>query len=165
MDLYESRSLDKSRCEIRVLDLQPRSLNSELSGAIRTVSRQEGCRPDYQALSYTWGSELAEREIRLNENFVLPLNDNLFNALQRLRKRFMKFTIEAEAICINQALDEEHGHQFASMDGIFSNATSVFIPRRGAHAGQVEPRSTDTACQKALSDSIRVAMDPGFISR
>lgn len=139
MDLHLSLSLEARKYKIRT-GLAAGSFNSELSGTLRAISLQEGRCPEYQALSYTWGDASAGQKIRLNGEFVSPLPDNPFNALQRLRHRFARPTIWVDATCINQVPDEERGYQVAFMDRIISNATCVSV-----WLGEPNPKDVDGA--------------------
>ena len=86
--------------------------------------------PEYEALSYTWGSQhdgLAK--IKLNGHLISVTN-NLFEALKQLRlDRVKKGTSESklwiDAICINQGDDVEKSHQVLLMRDIYANATRV----------------------------------------
>lgn len=127
MSLYTSLPLGTRKHETRILELRPGLWNSELAGELKVVSLRGGACPEYQALSYTWGTASSGKEIYLNGEVALPLTDNLFNALRRLRGHFKKLTLWVDAICINQASIEERGDQVSFMDRIFGNAISVII--------------------------------------
>jgi hypothetical protein len=103
-----------------------------LRHGIRTknVSWRRRPRICYSALSYTWGDELAEIPITVNEStfFVTP---NLAAALGSLRTN-AKFggifrTLWIDAICINQEDVNERNHQVAQMQEIYAGAQEVIV--------------------------------------
>lgn len=83
-------------------------------------------RPEYKALSYTWGQLPASRTIRLNGH-TLAIRPNLEQALRYLRLRSASRLLWIDAICIDQAnLDEKSG-QLALMRDIYAEAKQVLI--------------------------------------
>jgi hypothetical protein len=82
---------------------------------------------DFEALSYCWESEKAEKEIVL-DGTVTGVPKNLEAALQAFRtlpetKTGMKFWIDY--LCINQKDTKEKNHQVNLMGTIYSSALSV----------------------------------------
>ena len=80
----------------------------------------------YEALSYTWGAVTAQR-IVLIEGQRLPVTDNLYAALNRLRGHGLLGPLWIDAISINQSDANERGHQVSRMSSIFETATGVSI--------------------------------------
>ena len=80
--------------------------------------------PAYYALSYTWGTPTEKKEILLNgEQFwVQP---NLESTLRHFRSKFCPFYLWADAICINQADNDERSHQVMLMGQIYEKARAV----------------------------------------
>lgn len=75
-------------------------------------------KPKYQALSYAWGDWANPKLIRLGgKNFWVT--KNLWLGLRRLRKRWEPRTLWIDALCINQADDDEKTHQVSRTARIF----------------------------------------------
>ncbi|KAF6796938.1 ankyrin and het domain protein [Colletotrichum sojae] len=86
-------------------------------------------RPEYYALSYTWGPADPDTE-ETNEMILVALNGdeffvkpNLRDALLQLRSSYPDRWFWIDAVCINQDDLEERSSQVATMDVIYSNAT------------------------------------------
>ena len=60
----------------------------------------------YDALSYSWGSESNQQFIYI-DNYKLSVRANLYAALLNLRDGFMDRIFWIDAICINQASNNE----------------------------------------------------------
>ena len=84
---------------IRVLEITPGAWSADVHIFLRTVRLESA--PQYEALSYTWGSSEEGRTVCVNKKATLPVSDNLFRALRRLRKKFGSRTLWIDAICIN----------------------------------------------------------------
>lgn len=80
--------------------------------------------PEYEALSYTWGS-LEPREITVN-GVSFNITQNLLLALQQLRAT-MSQVFWVDQICIDQSNLEERAQQIQFMAQIYSRAKSVHI--------------------------------------
>jgi hypothetical protein len=118
--------LDESKHEIRLLKLLPddgnaRSFHCTLS---TTSLRSWPGRPSpwaaYTALSYCWESQSSSRTITLN-GVKFSITKNLKSALKEFWKRGI-VTLWVDALCINQADENERGHQILRMRDIYSNA-------------------------------------------
>ena len=94
-------------------------------GFLRPVSLD--FEPKYEALSYTWGVSKKGRTIRVNAEHRVAVTDNLFLALQRLRRRYFKRAHWVDAICINQSNNEERSQQVAMMARIYRQATCINV--------------------------------------
>lgn len=82
---------------------------------------------DFDALSYTWGSQFATHTISINQH-VFPVHWNLFTALPFLAtRRTYQRPIWIDAMCINQRDDEEIASQIGLMSQIYRRATSVVV--------------------------------------
>ncbi|KAK8090459.1 hypothetical protein PG997_005420 [Apiospora hydei] len=115
--------LDPARAEIRVLDLQPSQCGTEaISCQMRTTSLRD--EPQYEALSYVWGSPDNPKEIHLNGT-AHPVTRNLYNALKALRHPDKMRTLWVDAVCINQADLQERNAQVSMMDKVYLQASLV----------------------------------------
>jgi len=88
----------------------------------------------FEALSYCWGSPEKTNWISISD-FYLPITASLHSALVRLRDKFFGRVIWADAICINQADNEERGRQVQCMAEIYSKANRVIVWLGEAAAG------------------------------
>lgn len=96
------------------------------------------CEPQYEALSYTWGSESAAFEIEAStgagpgacsagsEGTIL-IRENLRQALLHLRHADRPRTLWIDALCINQDDVNERNEQVRHMDTIYRMASRVVI--------------------------------------
>ena len=86
--------------------------------------------PEYEALSYTWGSQHdGSAKINLNGHLT-SVTMNLFEALKQLRLDQVKNgkskrKLWIDAICINQGDDAEKSRQILLMRDIYANASRV----------------------------------------
>jgi hypothetical protein len=80
----------------------------------------------YDALSYVWGDPHDTMPIFI-DGHVLQITENLHAALLRLRDRSLERIIWVDAVCINQANEEEKGHQIRSMARIYGQANRVIV--------------------------------------
>ncbi|KAI0183939.1 heterokaryon incompatibility protein-domain-containing protein [Xylaria flabelliformis] len=117
---------------IRVLELLPSVFEADLRGILRTVALND--KPSYEALSYTWGTRTEGRTLKIRQNpkwmsrsNELPITDNLFQALRRLRYLLKPRVLWVDAVCINQEDIDERSAQVALMAEIYSNASSTAI--------------------------------------
>jgi hypothetical protein len=81
---------------------------------------------EYEALSYTWGSEADKAEIRVN-NRSMPVTRNLFEALKALRLPDKQRVLWIDAICINQTDLRERDSQVNIMRHIYKGARAVIV--------------------------------------
>ena len=102
---------------------QPKELPIQCS--LITVSLDD-C-PEYLALSYTWGEPDFTRKIAIDDREV-DITENLFIALQHLRRPDESVTLWIDAICVNQSPNNpEKGTQIRQMRHIYEQAKSVIV--------------------------------------
>lgn len=82
---------------------------------------------DYCALSYAWGSADRPYTIQLHQNSFVPITASLYQALQHFRGTQTVTPLWADALCINQADNEEKARQVAFMGAIYRCARSVRV--------------------------------------
>ncbi len=131
---YEYKPLEEAH--IRILHLQPVGTQSDsLVAEISSEELVEGI-VGYAALSWEWGSEKPNEIIRIkNKNddkskiSSLMLKPNLLKALQRLRKSDEVVRLWVDALCINQARDDnqEKSEQIAMVTKIYGMAEQVCV--------------------------------------
>lgn len=84
--------------------------------------------PDYQALSYTWGEEVAHPPFILLEGRKFPVRPNLHSALAQLKSgHLVPEFLWVDGICINQNDVEEKNSQVCKMKDIFQRASQVIV--------------------------------------
>jgi hypothetical protein len=107
---------------MRVLDLQPDKAGSMISGVLREVRLSTN--PVYECMSYTWGHELASKDIELN-GILVQVRPNLWNFLKQLRQQGNTRTVWVDALCISQADLKEKAQQVQMIGQIFQQAVGV----------------------------------------
>ena len=148
---FEYAPLDKSRPEIRIERLKsiaytPTPPRSTPSTEVKPLYREllHCClddKPDYYALSYVWGDPSDQKVINISyaygetsngqathANYIrTPVTKNLRAALEHLQDPHHDVTIWIDALCINQADDEEKTEQVKRMKTIYAGATRTEI--------------------------------------
>ncbi|KAF3057208.1 Heterokaryon incompatibility protein 6, OR allele [Daldinia childiae] len=108
---------------IRLLMLFPGETRSPLTGMIFECSSIEGSGP-YRTLSYEWGlDDTPTRHCLWTPDGFLSLCDSLNTALRRLRHKTSSTVLWVDAICINQADEEEKARQIRMLPKLFQTAT------------------------------------------
>jgi hypothetical protein len=119
------RPLNKDAREIRLLRLEPGTFEDDLHISLEVVSLDH--RPNYEALSYVWGTIRSPRPILVNGH-PMKITENLDCALRYLRYReAFPRVLWIDALCINQKNLEERSHQVNLMSGIYAGASDVLI--------------------------------------
>ncbi|KAM0162373.1 hypothetical protein ACHAQE_003816 [Botrytis cinerea] len=123
MTLYTP--LDSDLCQIRRLVLQPAvNFDDPLHSHLDVVSLESS--PDFEALSYVWGSTTPAKTITLGDRLV-TIGPNLDNALRNLRLLAAPRILWVDALCINQDDLDERASQVALMRRVYSDASTVLI--------------------------------------
>jgi hypothetical protein len=125
--LFHHRPLDTSRREIRLLVLHPAADILDVFGYSCTlvhVSVDED--PDYEALSYVWGSKANKQKI-LIDGRQLAVTSNLAESLDHLYDCDAPRKLWVDAICINQEDISERGHQVQNMTEIYARVRNVVV--------------------------------------
>jgi hypothetical protein len=121
---FPYQALQQASGEFRILDLHPGLFGGKISCSIRKSSLES--KPQYEALSYTWGNPRHLKWISLNE-FDHPITASLELALQYLRNQNSVRRLWVDAICINQTDSEERSHQVEQMRAIYQSASTVLV--------------------------------------
>ncbi len=123
--MYEP--LDMKRAQFRRLILLPAesgSLDDQLVGSLEKVWYDET--PEYEALSYVWGSPTPAKQMLLNGRNV-EITPNLDCALRHLRQPDSQRLLWVDALCINQKDLDEKAHQIKLMRPIYALASGVVL--------------------------------------
>lgn len=96
------------------------------------VSDMEGEDPQYEALSYCWGTDMSTNTLNVGtagaeRTFKLSLTSNLDSALRHLRRSDRPRTLWIDSVCINQGSIEERNQQVQLMDRVHLGAERVVI--------------------------------------
>lgn len=105
---YRYTPLPNAVFTVRLMQLEPGD-GDEIHCKLRNVHLGDA-RVQYEALSYTWGSQIFQRFL-LCEGKVLPVTQNLYDALKRLRQPDRPTMLWVDAVCINQEDTQERSHQ------------------------------------------------------
>ncbi|EEH18866.2 hypothetical protein PABG_01185 [Paracoccidioides brasiliensis Pb03] len=82
--------------------------------------------PPYEALSYVWGSGLAQTPIYINDRPIV-IKPNLDAALQSLRLPTQARLLWVDALCIDQSNADERSRQVGYMRLVYKHATQVIV--------------------------------------
>jgi hypothetical protein len=116
--------IPKTLRSIRRLHLQPGEADAEIACHLETVSLEDD--PDYEAISYCWGSANDTCEAICNRSRVL-ITHNLWKALRDIRSPNKVRILWADALCINQSDEGEKTHQVRMMGEIYQQARKVIV--------------------------------------
>jgi len=124
---FHYKPLDPSVDCIRLLALLPYDERRPDIVRCKLFTVRFSEKPEYEALSYTWGESKPAETILLNgEPFAIQ--ENLYNALDNLRPTGDRpRMLWADAICIDQGNLEERKRQVGLMDYIYTRASTVLI--------------------------------------
>lgn len=108
---------------MRLLYLIPGTSESRLQAVLNHVpSNYSGM---YQALSYVWGNDLRDKEL-VTPDGIIPVTTSLYKALLALRQTGQAVMVWADAVCINQADNNEKSQQIRLMPKIFQACQHVY---------------------------------------
>lgn len=115
--------------EIRLLIPDSSTPENGCSWLLKTVSLDSDTH--FDALSYAWGPQAETFSIACNQR-QLQVHHNLYNALPYLARRYRAGSSAArpywiDAICINQADEEEKISQIRLMNAVYQQASKVWV--------------------------------------
>ena len=109
---------------IRLLAILPGRFGDPIRCTLSTVCLDD--EPAFDALSYTWGSMSKESSLTCDSK-SLNVTSNLYEGLQRLRRRRSVRVIWVDAVCINQDDVRERNQQILYMARIYKQAKQVVV--------------------------------------
>ncbi|KAK4164082.1 heterokaryon incompatibility protein-domain-containing protein [Cladorrhinum sp. PSN259] len=109
---------------IRLIVIEPGAPDAEIQTRLVVVDLDD--KPEYEAISYTWGDPKNKTVLRCNKSTV-PIPWNLENALRRLRHPTRPRNVWADSVCINQEDMSERGQQVSIMRHIYRVAKRVLV--------------------------------------
>ncbi|PVH78634.1 hypothetical protein DL98DRAFT_421844, partial [Cadophora sp. DSE1049] len=123
---FHYQPLDTAQEEIRILILYGSDLSAPRSGQaeLRIVALDRY--PEYEALSYQWGTSSADQSIVIDGQHK-AITPNLALALHSLRHEMRERVLWVDAICINQRSTKEKSSQVQLMNRIYAEASEVLI--------------------------------------
>ncbi|BCS04917.1 uncharacterized protein AKAW2_80718A [Aspergillus luchuensis] len=117
---FKYDTLDPNQRQIRLLSIH-RSIvgRGPIHCSLHTVSLDDS--PEFEAISYVWGTEDATEHIFLDGNafYVKP---NVAKALYQLRRKSRRRIVWVDTICINQCDIDERNTQVPLMATIYTTA-------------------------------------------
>lgn len=154
--------------QIRVLYLLPGAFHDEIRCALHVqwidcdfdkeqadVENRPRPQLPYDALSYAWGDQEDPKFIWFYDDGELPVTENLWNALRRLRdSTYTRRLWVDDQLCIDQTCKYEQSHQIAHMDLIYSHAGNVIIWLGDATCDDNEPPKSSHRKYKQLEEAI-----------
>lgn len=105
-----------------------RSDPTSKSWKLKTFSIQKA--PQFAALSYSWGNRPADTPICINTGTIerhVHISKDVSNCLKRLRDINQLEWLWIDALCINQASNQEKSHQVTIMRSIYAAAKLVYV--------------------------------------
>lgn len=127
LDLTNAGATPVKSCrEFRLLVLFPGETTQVLRGEL-VRSPIDDADIHYTALSYTWGDPSNPGVIVLNDGYEMSITRNLEAALREFRSRTESIWLWVDAICINQADDDEKGRHVAMMRSFYVSASSTWV--------------------------------------
>ncbi|KAL2044841.1 hypothetical protein N7G274_002616 [Stereocaulon virgatum] len=131
MESYMYSGLDGEK-QIRVLHLLPGPFTSDVHIKLQTVELSTADAPQYEALSYVWGSKEDPAKIAVTDGIdhvlkALSITRNLAEALPYLRDIKKTRTLWIDAICIDQFNLEERSKQVSKMGDVYRLANRVLV--------------------------------------
>ncbi|KAK4457256.1 heterokaryon incompatibility protein-domain-containing protein [Cladorrhinum samala] len=109
---------------IRIIVIEPGAPDAEIRTRLVVVNLDD--KPEYEAISYTWGDPKDKTFLRCNKSTV-PIPWNLERALRRLRHPTRPRNVWADSVCINQEDIPERGQQVSIMRYIYQAAKRVLV--------------------------------------
>ncbi|KAI1264001.1 heterokaryon incompatibility protein-domain-containing protein [Xylariaceae sp. FL1019] len=142
---YVFEPIDTAHPRIRLLSIQPGS------GPLHCTMKfaEPNSKPEYEALSYCWGSPIKSKQIIVNDA-TFQVTDNLYAALKRMRQETKPRVLWIDAICIDQNSVPEKNTSVPMMKTIYQEARRVVI-WLGEHDGRTKTAfaSMEFAASKA----------------
>lgn len=118
------KQLNRKTDEIRLIEVLPQSFKGLVR--CRTVAYALEEAPQYSALSYRWGNADSNCTIELDGRKRL-IRKNLLRFLAQIPTHLRNSFLWIDALCIDQANQQERTHQVGMMARIYSHASLVLV--------------------------------------
>ncbi|KAH8592042.1 heterokaryon incompatibility protein-domain-containing protein [Bisporella sp. PMI_857] len=119
--LYTSLAHDD---DIRLLQLHSKEKFPSIQCSLICSNLRD--KPNYEALSYMWGSQDDLKTITIDGRDCV-VRKNLWEALVHLQEPTTSRILWVDALCINQNDNQERNHQVSQMGVIYRQATRVLV--------------------------------------
>ena len=132
MSDFQHEPLADPTSTIRVLKILPSSTRKRIKYQLQHVSMED--KPDYIALSYTWGAPQTKHKCIVLNGQMFPVRDNLYDFLDRCRRKKDDSLFWIDAMSIDQSNNEEKSQQVQMMGRIYECAKVVYawLGRKGS---------------------------------
>lgn len=112
----------------RLLSLFPGQEDEPIRASLLVVDLEDPERPQYEAISYTWGNDQAESQIDVNGQSI-TIRVNLYQCLSRLRPTTgnLPRLLWNDFLCISQNDLDEKAQQIRMLGRIFRSAEQVLV--------------------------------------
>jgi hypothetical protein len=121
---FQYAALDHAERQVRLLSISPGPQDAPVQTTLSVISLS--FRPNYEALSYAWGSESVSNDIEVNGT-CCKVTRNLHDALSHVRRPDAETVIWVDALCIDQSNAKEKTQQVTLMGEIYAQCTQVLI--------------------------------------
>ena len=112
--------------EIRLATLAPGDYDDTIVIRLRIKSLSKSKAPNYEALSYAWGTDISPHNALVNGK-AISISANLDSGLRHLRYEDKSRVLWIDALCIDQTDILERNSQVQLMSCIYSEARTVLI--------------------------------------
>jgi hypothetical protein len=109
---------------LKARDGLKQSVHDKIEATLLHISL-ESC-PEYEALSYRWGADNDSEKIFV-EGLSVKISRTLKRALQERQSSTKTKLVWVDALCIDQANDQERNEQVTKMRNIYSKAANVVV--------------------------------------
>ncbi|KAI0098080.1 HET-domain-containing protein [Nemania sp. FL0031] len=118
----------KERDEIRIIHLLPHGDDPDAPIRCRFEHVKLAERPEYEALSYTWGDQTTLFPIVVDaDRSTVDVGQNCLFALRSLRQAKEARRLWIDALCINQADIDEKTNQIPIIGDVYQSASQTLI--------------------------------------
>ncbi|KAK5708089.1 hypothetical protein LTR97_000629 [Elasticomyces elasticus] len=111
--------------------------------------------PDYSAVSYCWGTQLPTASLtvfpQVHEWYQIGITPSLNSILRRISEVCPARWLWVDALCINQANEEEKSHQVSLMKSIYERAGSVYVWLGGTDLEGMDLHERPSLCPQEAS--------------
>ncbi|KAL2678692.1 hypothetical protein Neosp_009443 [[Neocosmospora] mangrovei] len=174
MPQFQYRGLGQQDQPIRLVTILPGSETQPISLELHHTIMSQEPPPAYEALSYVWGTpdDGVAISVAYSDNpyqSTLTVGQNLFVALQHLRRADKPRTMWIDAVCINQEDIAERSSQVRNMGNVYRLASRVVV-----WLGEAENdsdfimsllRDVGARIQRELNDWVRYLESEAYKSR
>lgn len=141
--IYAPLPLQAHLQQIRVVELQPGQWDDRIDCRLTVTSLE--VKPEFEALSYVWGSTIDSEPIVLNGHEI-KVSASLTSALRHVRSTEQPRVMWADAISINQNSIQERNEQVALMKDIYLQCGRVLVWLGDVPGGEVQAGERDVRC-------------------